>query len=165
MIGRNIAQPVADKKWVCFKADIHVVLIFQSDAATLELNLTQIQVLGQLWESTDITNFYNDLATDGTTVNPGSLVGNRMFYTNDYMVRTAKNVRNRFTDAAGQVHRGQNYMITLKMYSKRTENAECVNSQNKLGFHLADGAIYTYTTGTATLDICLAGLFTFNQSS
>ncbi|KAJ7788237.1 polysaccharide lyase family 8 protein [Mycena olivaceomarginata] len=113
VIGRNIAQPVADK----------------NDAATLELNLTQIQVLGQLWESTDITNFYNDLATDGTTVNPGSLVGNRMFYTNDYMV-----------------HRGQNYMITLKMYSKRTENAECVNSQNKLGFHLADGAIYTYTT-------------------
>jgi hypothetical protein len=40
-------------------------------------------------------------------------------------------------------------MITLKMYGKRTQNAECVNSQNKLGFHLSDGAIYTYTTGTA----------------
>ncbi|KAF7335470.1 Polysaccharide lyase family 8 protein [Mycena venus] len=120
VIGRNIAQPVSDK----------------NDAATLELNLTQIQALGQLWGSSDITTLYNDLNANGTTVNPGPIVGNRMFYTNDYMV-----------------HRGQNYMITLKMYSKRTENAECVNSQNKLGFHLADGAIYTYTTGNEYQDI------------
>ncbi|KAJ7875466.1 polysaccharide lyase family 8 protein [Mycena leptocephala] len=120
VIGRNLAQPVSDK----------------NDAATLEVNLTQIQVLGQLWGSTDITNFYNDLAAPGTTVNPGSVVGNRMFYANDYMI-----------------HRGENYMITLKMYGKRTQNAECVNSQNKLGFHLSDGAIYTYTTGNEYQDI------------
>jgi hypothetical protein len=66
---------------------ISISLIYRSDAATLEVNLTQIQVLGQLWGSTDITNFYNDLAAPGTTVNPGSVVGNRMFYANDYMVR------------------------------------------------------------------------------
>ncbi|KAJ6578036.1 polysaccharide lyase family 8 protein [Mycena capillaripes] len=120
VIGRNLAQPISDK----------------NDAATLEVNLTQIQVLGQLWESTDITNFYNDLSANGTTVNPGSVVGNRMFYANDYMI-----------------HRGQNYIITLKMYGKRTQNTECVNSQNKLGFHLSDGAIYTYTTGNEYQDI------------
>ncbi|KAJ7629648.1 polysaccharide lyase family 8 protein [Mycena polygramma] len=120
VIGRNLAQPVSDK----------------NDAATLEVNLTQIQVLGQLWQSTDITNFYNDLATNGTTVNPGAVVGNRMFYANDYMV-----------------HRGENYIITLKMYGKRTQNTECVNSQNMLGFHLSDGAIYTYTTGNEYQDI------------
>ncbi|KAF8151251.1 polysaccharide lyase family 8 protein [Mycena galopus ATCC 62051] len=120
VIGRNLAQPVSDK----------------NDAATLEFNLTQIQVLGQLWESTKITDFYNDLIAASTTVNPGSIVGNRMFYTNDYMV-----------------HRGENYMITLKMYSTRTLNAECVNSQNQLGFHLADGAIYTYTDGNEYQDI------------
>ncbi|KAJ6489074.1 polysaccharide lyase family 8 protein [Mycena sanguinolenta] len=120
VIGRNIAQPVSDK----------------NDAATLEFNLTQIQVLGQLWESDDITNFYNDLVGTSTSVNPGSLVGNRMFYANDYMV-----------------HRGENYVTTLKMYSKRTLNAECVNSQNMMGFHLSDGAIYTYTTGNEYQDI------------
>ncbi|KAJ7035347.1 polysaccharide lyase family 8 protein [Mycena alexandri] len=113
VIGRNLAQPVSDK----------------NDAATLEFNLTQIQVLGQLWESGEITSFYNALASNGTSVNPGPVVGNRMFYANDYMV-----------------HRGQNYMITLKMYGKRTLNTECVNDQNMLGFHLSDGAVYTYTT-------------------
>ncbi|KAJ7146741.1 polysaccharide lyase family 8 protein [Mycena epipterygia] len=120
VIGRNIAQPISDN----------------DDAATLELNLTQIQVLGQLWESDSITNLFNDLSATGSTVNPGSLVGNRMFYANDYMV-----------------HRGDNYMISLKMYSKRTQNTECVDSQNNLGFHLSDGAIYTYTTGNEYQDI------------
>ncbi|KAJ7183601.1 polysaccharide lyase family 8 protein [Mycena filopes] len=120
VIGRNLAQPVSDK----------------NVAADTEFNLTQIQVLGQLWESTDITNFYNALTSTGTTVNPGSVVGNRMFYANDYMV-----------------HRGANYMITLKMFGKRTLNTECVNNQNKLGFHLSDGAVYTYTTGNEYQDI------------
>ncbi|KAJ7470969.1 polysaccharide lyase family 8 protein [Mycena latifolia] len=119
-IGRNIAQPVSSN----------------NVAAKLELNLTQIEVLGQLWESDDLTNVFNALNSDGTSVNPGSLVGNRMFYANDYMV-----------------HRGDNYIITLKMYSKRTLNTECVNSQDKFGFHLSDGAIYTYTTGNEYQDI------------
>ncbi|KAJ7149832.1 polysaccharide lyase family 8 protein [Mycena crocata] len=119
VIGRHIAEPVIDN----------------NAAAGLKLNLTQIEVLGQLWQSDDITSFYNALTDDGN-VNPGSLVGNRMFYANDYMV-----------------HRGKNYIITLKMYGKRTQNTECVNSQNKLGFHLADGAVYTYTTGTYYQDI------------
>ncbi|KAJ7149871.1 polysaccharide lyase family 8 protein [Mycena crocata] len=120
VIGRNIAQPVADK----------------NSAATLQMNLTQIEVLGQLWESDDITNFYNALNANDTSVNPASLVGNRMFYANDYMV-----------------HRGENYIITLKMFGERTQNSECVNSQDKLGFHLADGAIYTYITGNEYQDI------------
>ena len=29
-----------------------------------------------------------------------------------------------------QVHRGSRYVTSLKMYSSRTLNAECVNSQN-----------------------------------
>ncbi|KAJ7651176.1 polysaccharide lyase family 8 protein [Roridomyces roridus] len=119
-IGRNLAEPVSDK----------------TEAADTEFNLTQIQVLGQLWQSQDITDFYDALTTDSTSVNPGSLVGNHMFYTNDYMV-----------------HRGDNYVISLKMYSTRTQNTECVNSQNNFGFHLSDGAIYTYTTGNEYQDI------------
>ncbi|KAJ7051996.1 polysaccharide lyase family 8 protein [Mycena amicta] len=120
VIGRQLAQPVSDKQ----------------EAASLELNLTQIQAIGQLWDSDAITAVFNALNTTGTSVNPGGLVGNRMFYTNDYMV-----------------HRGANYVVTLKMYGKRTQNTECVNNQNMLGFHLADGAIYTYTTGNEYQDV------------
>ncbi|KAF7311916.1 Polysaccharide lyase family 8 protein [Mycena indigotica] len=119
VIGRNIAQPVSDKQ----------------QAADTELNITEFQVLGSLWGSSDITSVFNALNT-GTGVNPGGLVGNRMFYTNDYMV-----------------HRGSNYVVTLKMYGKRTQNTECVNNQNMLGFHLADGAMYTYTTGNEYQDV------------
>ncbi|KAF7327253.1 Polysaccharide lyase family 8 protein [Mycena kentingensis (nom. inval.)] len=120
VIGRNLAEPVSDNQ----------------EAANLELNLTQIQLLGQRWGNADITSVFNALNSAGTSVNPGGLVGNRMFYTNDYMV-----------------HRGSNYVMTLKMYSKRTQNTECVNAQNMLGFHLADGAIYTYTTGNEYQDV------------
>ncbi|KAF5338348.1 hypothetical protein D9611_012502 [Ephemerocybe angulata] len=54
------------------------------------------------------------------------------------------------------VHRGANYVLTLKMYSKRTQNSECVNSQNPKGFHLSDGAMYTYVEGDEYEDIFAA---------
>ncbi|KAJ7082937.1 polysaccharide lyase family 8 protein [Mycena belliarum] len=120
VIGRNIAQPVATN----------------NVAAKLGINVTQLQVLGKLWDSNEITSVFNGLNSAGGSVNPGSLVGNRMFYANDYMV-----------------HRGENYIVTLKMFGKRTLNTECVNSQNTFGFHLSDGAIFTYTTGTEYQDI------------
>lgn len=39
------------------------------------------------------------------------------------------------------------------MYSRRTRNTECTNSQNLLGFHLADGVVYTYLQGNEYEDI------------
>ncbi|KAJ7692116.1 polysaccharide lyase family 8 protein [Mycena rosella] len=120
-------------QWMIFRNTITNILHWDY------VNLTQIEVLGQLWASDSITGVFNTLNADDTSVNPGSLVGNRMFYANDYMV-----------------HRGDNYVVTLKMYSKRTENTECVNSQNQLGFHLADGAIFTYTTGNEYQDVFAA---------
>nr|GAT56907.1 polysaccharide lyase family 8 protein [Mycena chlorophos] len=120
VIGRNLAEPVSQKQ----------------EAANTELNITQFQVLGELWNSDNITSVFNALNSAGSSVTPGNLVGNRMFYTNDYMV-----------------HRSDDYLITLKMFSKRTKNSECVNSQNMLGFHLADGAVYTYTTGNEYQDV------------
>jgi hypothetical protein len=54
--------------------------------ANLKINLTQIQVLGQQWNSADISQVYNNLTSDTTNANSGSLTGNRMFYANDYMV-------------------------------------------------------------------------------
>lgn len=62
-----------------------------------------------------------------------------MFYANDYMV-----------------HRGSNYVSTLKMYSNRTINTECTNSQNPNGFHLSDGVLYTYLQGNEYEDIAAA---------
>ena len=52
----------------------------------IHLNLTQIQLLGQLWNSSTLTNVYNDLAKSTTDANAGEMSGNRMFYANDYMV-------------------------------------------------------------------------------
>lgn len=53
----------------------------------IHLNLTQIQVLGQLWNSDVLTTAYNGLSKSTSDANAGALVGNRMFYANDYMVR------------------------------------------------------------------------------
>jgi hypothetical protein len=39
------------------------------------------------------------------------------------------------------------------MYSSRTANSECVNSQNAYGFHLSDGSIFTYQTGDEYVDV------------
>ena len=57
---------------------------------------------------------------------------------------------------SAQVTRGMDYISTLKMYSSRTRNAECTNSQNPFGFHLADGTTYTYVTGDEYEDIAAA---------
>lgn len=42
------------------------------------------------------------------------------------------------------------------MYSKRTQNTECTNSQNPFGFHLSDGTLYTYLQGNEYEDITAA---------
>lgn len=123
VIGRVISLPVADNQ----------------ATASLKTNLTQIRVLGDLWNSTDITHVYEVLEGTSTDANIGATIGNRMFYTNDYMVQ-----------------RGSGYVTTLKMFSKRTENFECVNSQNPYGFHLSDGTMYTYLTGNDYEDIFAA---------
>lgn len=46
-------------------------------------------------------------------------------------------------------------MITedVRTWSVRTENAECVNKEDTLGAHLADGAAYTLVDGTEYVDI------------
>jgi len=82
---------------------------------------------------------YNNLVEPTNAANTGKIIGNRNFYSNDYMVQ-----------------RGPGYVSTLKMYSTRTKNTECVNSQNPLGFHLADGTLYTYLQGDEYEDIAAA---------
>ena len=71
------------------------------------------------------------------------------------------------------MHRGRNYVSTLKMYSSRTQNTECTNLQNvstdvifvfglklsmlqPFGFHLSDGVLHTYLRGNEYEDISAA---------
>jgi len=103
------------------------------------LNLTKIDALGQEWGSTTLENFSSTLSVNTTSANAGNLEGNRMFYDNDYMV-----------------HRGSDYVTTLKMYSSRSRNTECTNLANPFGFHLSDGALRTYLDGNEYEDIAAA---------
>ncbi|KAG6827678.1 hypothetical protein H0H92_010809 [Tricholoma furcatifolium] len=126
-LGRFISFPVADP---------------QGPTSGIRINLDAVAELGSLWNSATLSNFASSLSAP-SNVNAGGLVGNRMFYTNDYMV-----------------HRGENYVSTLKMWSNRTRHTECTNSQNPLGFHLADGVTYNYIRGDEYEDI--AGAWDWN---
>ncbi|KAJ2927182.1 hypothetical protein H1R20_g9933, partial [Candolleomyces eurysporus] len=139
-IGRMITFPVVDNQ----------------ASGSIQMNLTTVLELGRLWASDILTRFATDLLPNSTSANSGNLIGNKFFYTNDYMVSGAilagKVKRTDFS----QVHRGPKYVSTLKMYSKRTSNTECVNAQNPLGFHLSDGTLYTYLQGDEYEDISAA---------
>lgn len=105
--------------------------------ASLKMNLTQVLALGNAWNQPDLIRFGSDLADPNPkTANSGRLVGNRMFWNSDYMV-----------------HRTRSTVTTVRMLSNRTATSECVNSQNPYSFHLADGAVYTYTTGAEYEDM------------
>ncbi|KAG5634466.1 hypothetical protein H0H81_001850, partial [Sphagnurus paluster] len=121
-LGRFITFPVADLQ----------------ATGDIRTDLSLVAKLGQLWNSKQLSNFASSLSAP-SNVNAGGLVGNRMFFTNDYMV-----------------HRGHNYVSTLKMWSSRTRHTECTNSQNPLGFHLADGVSYTHIQGNEYEDIAAA---------
>ncbi|RPD82583.1 polysaccharide lyase family 8 protein [Lentinus tigrinus ALCF2SS1-7] len=123
VLGRLMTDPVIDD---------------HSDA-DIKTNLTQIQVLGQLWDSDTLLDVFDNLSLNTTTSNSGNLVGNRVFYANDYAVQ-----------------RGPGYVSTLRMYSKRTQNTECTDEANNFGFHLADGTVYTHINGDEYEDIVAA---------
>jgi hypothetical protein len=52
----------------------------------IKTNLTAVGELGQQWNSQPLINYKKDLSKKTPNANAGSLEGNRMFYTNDYMV-------------------------------------------------------------------------------
>ncbi|KAF9056201.1 polysaccharide lyase family 8 protein [Panaeolus papilionaceus] len=105
----------------------------------LRLTLPSLGELGRKWGSSAIANFISAASKNTTSANAGDLVGNRHFYANDYMV-----------------HRGPNFVTTVKTYSSRTLNSECTNTQNPLGFHLSDNAVRTYIRGDEYEDIAAA---------
>ncbi|KAH9944408.1 polysaccharide lyase family 8 protein [Epithele typhae] len=123
VLGRLMTDPVSDN---------HA-------SANIKTNLTQIQVIGELWDSDVFSDVFNNLNLNTTTANSGNLMGSRVFFANDYFVQ-----------------RGPGYVTTLRMYSKRTQNTECTASANNFGFHLADGTVYTHINGDEYEDIVAA---------
>ncbi|KAG8762719.1 hypothetical protein FRC12_008896 [Ceratobasidium sp. 428] len=103
----------------------------------LNVNLTQVKTLGEAWNQTELIRFGTDLANPKPkTANAGKVNGNRMFWNSDYMI-----------------HRTKDTVTSVRLLSNRTATSECVNSQNTKGFHLADGAVYRYTTGAEYEDM------------
>ncbi|KAK7694618.1 hypothetical protein QCA50_001805 [Cerrena zonata] len=122
-LGRFITFPVADDQ----------------ATANIQFNVTELGVLAAEWSSNELMGVYDALSQNSTDANVGALAGNRMFYTNDYMVQ-----------------RGPGYVTSVKMFSSRTQNTECLNGQNLAGFHISDGTVYTHVVGDEYEDIAAA---------
>lgn len=54
------------------------------------MNLTQLEQLGQEWDSEVLLQVYDGLTSSSTDANVGALMGNRMFFANDYMASCFK---------------------------------------------------------------------------
>ena len=52
---------------------------------SININISQIQELGDLWDSDALEDVYESLASGSDDANAGDIVGNRMFFANDYM--------------------------------------------------------------------------------
>ncbi|OAC97695.1 polysaccharide lyase family 8 protein, partial [Mucor lusitanicus CBS 277.49] len=124
VIGRMVSFLAADKQ----------------ASGGVALNLTRIQLAAEGWQNASsiqsIVQRLSDLKTESSSEGQGKLSGTRSFYTSDYLV-----------------HRGSNYVTTLKSFSTRTTNSECNNDQNPFGFHLSDGSIFSYIDGDEYIDV------------
>ncbi|KAH9918355.1 polysaccharide lyase family 8 protein [Epithele typhae] len=143
MIYKNIKTSILHWDFSVTGRMITFAVSDEQATSSILINTTLLAELGQLWGSDIISSAASQLTSDTDNANVGSMNGNRMFYDNDYMV-----------------HRGDGYVTTLRMYSSRTANTECVNVQNTVGFHLADGTVYTYLEGDEYEDI--AGMWDWN---
>ncbi|KAI0825160.1 galactose mutarotase-like protein [Trametes gibbosa] len=142
MIYRNVLTNVLHWDFSVLNRFISFPVVDSQATGSVNINVTEIQELGELWGSDVLQSVSESLAQGSKNANAGSIKGNRMFYANDYMAST--------------VQRGPGYATTLKMYSTRTKNGECTNAENPLGFHLADGTLYTYLQGNEYEDIAAA---------
>lgn len=53
---------------------------------SIKINVSEIAQLGEEWDSSTLTTVAASLSKSSDTANVGNLVGNRMFFANDYMV-------------------------------------------------------------------------------
>ncbi|KAG0708897.1 polysaccharide lyase family 8 protein [Suillus ampliporus] len=139
MIFRNVQTNVLHWDFSVLGRFISFPVIDEQATSSINMNISEVQQLGEEWNSTVLLEFSSTLSVNTTDANAGEIRGNRMFFDNDYMVT-----------------RGPGYVTTVRMYSNRTLNTECLNSQNLLGFHLSDGTVYTYLHGNEYEDIVAA---------
>ncbi|KAH7883623.1 polysaccharide lyase family 8 protein [Phlebopus sp. FC_14] len=139
MIYRNVNTSVLHWDFSVLGRFISFPVIDQQATGSINLNLSKILELGNDWQSSALVDFAESMFKNTSNANAGDLFGNKMFFNADYMV-----------------NRGNGYVTTLKMYSNRTQNTECTNSQNLVGFHLSDGTVYTYLEGNEYEDIAAA---------
>ncbi|KAG1833845.1 polysaccharide lyase family 8 protein [Suillus variegatus] len=139
MIFRNVQTNVSHWDFSVLGRFISFPVIDEQATGSINMNISEVQQLGEEWNSTVLLEFSLTVSANATDANVGELHGNRMFFANDYMVT-----------------RGPGYVTTLRMYSNRTVNTECLNSQNPWGFHLSDGTVYTYLQGNEYEDIAAA---------
>lgn len=139
MIFRNVQTNVSHWDFSVLGRFISFPVIDKQATGSINMNISEVQQLGEEWNSTVLLEFSSTLSANTTDANVGELHGNRMFFANDYMVT-----------------RGPGYVTTVRMYSNRTINTECLNSQNPFGFHLSDGTVYTYLQGSEYEDIAAA---------
>jgi chondroitin AC lyase len=71
-----------------------------------------------------------------TQENAPAFTGNKQFWCSDFMV-----------------HRRRTFYTSIKMLSKRMQNAELTNGEGKTSEHLSDGVNFLYVTGTEYKDI------------
>jgi hypothetical protein len=88
MIYRNVATGVLHWDFSVLGRFISFPAMDPTLPATnsILVNLTEVQRLGQEWHSQTMVDVAENLQTNTTNANAGSLKGNRMFYNNDYMV-------------------------------------------------------------------------------
>jgi hypothetical protein len=115
---------------------LHILITLCRADANIMMNVTQVGALGEAWNSSSLSEYASSLSSSPSSANAGNLVGNRLFWSNDYMVRLRLVPLGR-RSVRVQVHRGSNYVTTLKMYSSRTNNTEDINSQNVRAPHPA----------------------------
>ena len=58
---------------------------FSRATGSININITELLVLGDDWNSETLTGAYGILSSNSTSANVGDMVGNRVFYDNDYM--------------------------------------------------------------------------------
>jgi hypothetical protein len=100
--------------------------------ASILTNLSAVGELGRAWQSQPLIDYEASLSKHVTNANAGNLLGNYMFYANDYMVNIFQVYHSVCLTGivVYQIHRGPNHVSALKMWSARTRDSECLNSQN-----------------------------------
>lgn len=89
-LGDLLVSPLSmESKDLCLKCTGRIDWPFDRRAThNININLAKVLELGKLWSSASLIDFANSLTPTTPNANAGNLVGNRMFYAEDYMVGT-----------------------------------------------------------------------------